>query len=45
MRFIKAIIALALVVTILGGAALGAGWFWFQGEIAKPGPLEAEQLF
>jgi UPF0755 protein len=45
MRLIKAIIALALVVAILGGAVLCAGWFWFQGEIAKAGPLEAELSF
>ena len=45
MRFLKAIFALILVVAILGGAAAGFGWFWLQGEIAKPGPIAQETEF
>ncbi len=45
MRFLKAIFALFLVVAILGGAAIGYGWFWLQGEVAKPGPLGQETEF
>ncbi|GAB5455006.1 MAG: hypothetical protein Hens2KO_12350 [Henriciella sp.] len=45
MRFLKAIFALILVVAILGGAAIGFGWFWLQGEVAKPGPLGQETEF
>lgn len=45
MRFLKAIFALFLVVAILGGAAIGYGWFWLQGEVAKPGPFGQEIEF
>ncbi|MEL6667150.1 MAG: endolytic transglycosylase MltG [Pseudomonadota bacterium] len=45
MRFLKAIFALILVAAILGGAAAGFGWFWLQGEIAKPGPIAQETEF
>ncbi|MFN3211665.1 MAG: endolytic transglycosylase MltG [Henriciella sp.] len=45
MRFIKALFALVLVGAILGGAAIGYGWFWLQGEVAKPGPLSQEMEF
>ena len=45
MRFLKAIFALFLIAAILGGAGLGFGWFWLQGEIAKPGPLLQETEF
>jgi len=45
MRFLKAIFALFLVVAILGGAAVGYGWFWLQGEVAKPGPIGQETEF
>ena len=45
MRFLKAIFALILVAVILGGAAAGFGWFWLQGEIAKPGPIAEETEF
>ncbi|MEL6414576.1 MAG: endolytic transglycosylase MltG [Pseudomonadota bacterium] len=45
MRFLKAIFALILVAAILVGAAAGLGWFWLQGEIAKPGPIGQETEF
>jgi UPF0755 protein len=45
MRFLKALFALVLVGVILGGAAIGYGWFWLQGEVAKPGPLVQETEF
>ena len=38
MRLIKSLFALLLVVAILGGGAAAYGWFWLQGEVAKPGP-------
>lgn len=45
MRFLKAVFALVLIGAILAGAGLGYGWFWLQGEIAKPGPLVQETEF
>ncbi|MHA7901015.1 MAG: endolytic transglycosylase MltG [Henriciella sp.] len=45
MRFLKAILALIIVLAILAGAAFAYGWFWFQGEVAKPGPFLAETEF
>lgn len=45
MRFLKAVFALILVVAILAGVALGYGWFWLSGEVAKPGPLGQETEF
>lgn len=45
MRLIKALFALILVLAILAGAALGYGWFWLQGEVAKPGPSLSETEF
>lgn len=45
MRFVKAVIALALVVSILVAAALGAGWFWLQGEMAATGPHTSDTPF
>ena len=45
MRFIKSLFALVLVVAILGGGAAAYGWFWLQGEVAKPGPATAATDF
>ena len=45
MRFLKALVALFLVIAILGGAAAGYGWFWLQNEIAKPGPISQQTDF
>lgn len=45
MRFLKAVFALILVVAILAGVAIGYGWFWLSGEVAKPGPLGQETEF
>lgn len=45
MRFLKALVALFLVVVILGGAAAGYGWFWLQNEVAKPGPISQQSGF
>lgn len=45
MRFLKALFALIIVIAIIAGGAGAYGWFWLQGEIAKPGPLPAEYEF
>lgn len=45
MRFLKALIALLLVATILAGAAAGFGWFWMQNELSSSGPLSTETEF
>ena len=45
MRFVKSLFALLLVVAILGGGATAYGWFWLQGEVAKPGPASAATDF
>ena len=45
MRFLKALVALFLIVAILGGAAAGYGWFWLQNEVAKPGPISQQTSF
>ena len=45
MRFLKALIALLLVATILVGAAAGFGWFWMQNELNSSGPLSTEAEF
>lgn len=45
MRILKSLIALIIVISIIGAAALGYGWFWLQSEIAKPGPLAQESEF
>ena len=45
MRFLKALVALFLIVAILGGAAAGYGWFWLQNEVAKPGPISHQTSF
>lgn len=38
MRLLKALFALVLIIAVLGGAALGAGWLWLQDEVTRPGP-------
>ncbi len=38
MRFLKSLIAFIFVIAVLGAAALGAGWFWLNNEVSKPGP-------
>ncbi|MEL6860357.1 MAG: endolytic transglycosylase MltG [Pseudomonadota bacterium] len=45
MRFLKSLIVLVLVLAVLAGGALGYGWFWLQGEVAKPGPIAHEVEF
>ena len=45
MRFLKALFALILVVSILSAAAASYGWFWLQNEVAKPGPVAQETEF
>lgn len=45
MRFLKALFALILVVSILSAAAAAYGWFWLQNEVAKPGPMVQETEF
>nr|WP_070959563.1 endolytic transglycosylase MltG [Hyphomonas sp. Mor2] len=45
MRFLKALFALIIVIAIIAGGAAAYGWFWLQGEVAKPGPLVAEYEF
>lgn len=45
MRFLKALFAFVIVIAIIAGGAAAYGWFWLQGEIAKPGPLTAEYEF
>ena len=45
MRFVKAVIALALVLFVLVAAALGGGWFWLQGEMAATGPHASDHPF
>ena len=45
MRLLKALLTLGFVFVVLGAAAAGAGWLWFQNEIEKPGPVAEETLF
>ena len=45
MRFLKALFAFVIVVAIIAGGAVAYGWYWLQGEVAKPGPLAAEYEF
>ena len=45
MRLLKALLALGFVFLVLGAAAAGGGWLWFQNEIEKPGPVAEETLF
>ena len=45
MRFLKRLIALALVLVIVAGAALAGGWLWLQNEVSQSGPLVAETSF
>ena len=45
MRFLKSLIALLLVLLILGGGAIGYGWFWLQGELSKPGAFSEQTEF
>lgn len=45
MRLLKALLALGFVILVLGAAAAGGGWLWFQNEIEKPGPVAEETLF
>ena len=45
MRFLKALFALILIISILSAAAAAYGWFWLQNEVAKPGPMAQETEF
>ena len=45
MRFLKALFALILIISILSAAAAAYGWFWLQNEVAKPGPMSQETEF
>ncbi|NQY13267.1 MAG: endolytic transglycosylase MltG [Henriciella sp.] len=45
MRFLKALFALILIVSILSAAAAAYGWFWLQNEVAKSGPMAQETEF
>lgn len=45
MRFLKTLIALVIVLAVLVGAGLGAGWFWLQNEVSKDGPLTTATIF
>jgi UPF0755 protein len=45
MRFLKALFALILIVSVLSAAAAAYGWFWLQNKVAKPGPMAQETEF
>ena len=45
MRVIKALLSLIVLLAVLGAAAGGAGWIWFQNEIERPGPSTSEAVF
>ena len=45
MRFLKTLFALIIVFAIIGGGAAAYGWFWLQGKVAEPGPMEKEVEF
>lgn len=45
MRVIKALLSLIVLLAVIGVAAGGAGWIWFQNEIERPGPSTAEAVF
>jgi UPF0755 protein len=45
MRLIKSLFSLLVVAAMLGGGAAAYGWFWLQGEVAKPGPANAATDF
>lgn len=38
MNLFKALIALLIVLSVLGTAALGAAWLWMESEMTGPGP-------
>ncbi|MEM1146399.1 MAG: endolytic transglycosylase MltG [Pseudomonadota bacterium] len=45
MRFLKALIALFIVVAILGAGAAGYGWYWLMGKAGEPGPFAQQTEF
>ena len=45
MRLLKTLFALVIVLAIIGAGAAAYGWFWLQGEVAKPGPIAHEVEF
>ncbi len=45
MKFLKGLLSLVFLVAILGGAAVGASWVWFQNELIKEGPATEGAAF
>ncbi|MEO0881619.1 MAG: endolytic transglycosylase MltG [Pseudomonadota bacterium] len=45
MALVRALLSIVCLVGVLAVAAAIAGWFWFQSEIAKPGPAMSAQTF
>ncbi|MEM9667966.1 MAG: endolytic transglycosylase MltG [Pseudomonadota bacterium] len=45
MALVKALLSFVFFIGVLAVAAVVTGWFWFQNEIVKPGPLLADQTF
>ena len=45
MKFLKGLLSLIVLVLVIGGAAAGAGWVWFQNEMNRDGPLAEDTTF
>ncbi|MEM6410796.1 MAG: endolytic transglycosylase MltG [Pseudomonadota bacterium] len=45
MALVKALLSFVVFIAVLAVAAVVAGWFWLQSEIAKPGPSTVPQTF
>jgi UPF0755 protein len=44
MRFLKALFVWTFMLALLATAGAAAGWFWYNKEIARPGPLARETI-
>jgi UPF0755 protein len=45
MGLIRTLIASLFMLAAIGLAALGAGWYWLNSELTKPGPLAGAAVF
>ena len=45
MKFLKGLLSIIVLILVIGGAAAGAGWVWFQNELNRDGPLSEDATF
>lgn len=45
MKFLKGLLSLIVLVSVMGGAAAGAGWLWMQDALNRDGPLVEDATF